>query len=77
MKQVQIISDEMARIVEAGLRNLLEQIEEPEDNAVLRKLNRVYDTLSVEDIAGLLAATQGDPDVSKLVAKNEVRLREE
>lgn len=73
----------MARIVESGLRVLLEQIEEPQDKAVLRKLNRVYDTLSLEDIAGVMAVsghTSGEKspcDVCKLVAKNEMKLREE
>ena len=82
MKQLEFATDEILRVVELGFRNLLEQVEEPEDKTMLRQLAKHYDKLSVEDIAAVLAASGQKPgqepnEVSQLIAKKELELREE
>jgi hypothetical protein len=82
MKQLEFATDEIIRVVELGFQNLLEQIEEPQDKTTLRKLSKNYDKLSVEDIAAVLAASGQKPgqepnEVSQLIARKELELREE
>lgn len=79
MKQLEAATQEIARIVEVGMRFVLEQIEEPKDATILRKFGRAYEKLSTEDIAAVLAASGPElpNDVSRLIARKEMSLREE